>query len=138
MPNWCHNTITIKGTPEQLSEFSKKYLQNDEFSFESVIPSPKTVDDCPDEYVIHNESEAAKYFLKWDPSNPTNWFNWFNWNCYNWGCKWDASYPEIYRYKNSIKIEFDTPWGPPSNVIERLVSDNPDIKIKHKYSGNLW
>lgn len=138
MPNWCHNTIVIKGTAEQLSEFEKKYLKDDTFSLESVIPSPKTTDDCPDEYVIHNESEAASHFLKWDPSNPKNWFNWFNWNCDNWGCKWDASNSAVNRHKNSIDIEFDTPWGPPCNVIDRLIADNSDIKIKHKYTGNLW
>ena len=37
MPNWCENTLSIKGTKEQIVDFNKRYLPNGTFSFENVI-----------------------------------------------------------------------------------------------------
>lgn len=47
MPNWCQNTLSIKGTKEQIVDFNKKYLPNEAFSFENIIPSPQTIRNVP-------------------------------------------------------------------------------------------
>lgn len=70
MPNWCQNTLSIKGTKEQIVDFNKRYLPNGTFSFENIIPSPQTIEECPEDYIIHNEEEANKHHLGWDPTQP--------------------------------------------------------------------
>lgn len=106
MPNWCQNTLSIKGTKEQIVDFNKKYLPNEAFSFENIIPSPQTIEECPEEYIIHNEKEANRHLLYWDPTHPKNWFNWYDWNCNYWGCKWNATTISVEQNEDSIKIFF--------------------------------
>lgn len=60
MPNWCENTLSIKGTKEQIVDFNKRYLPNGTFSFENIVPSPQTIEECPEDYILHNEEEAVK------------------------------------------------------------------------------
>lgn len=72
MPNWCENTLSIKGTKEQIVDFNKRYLPNGTFSFENVIPSPQTIEECPEDYILHNEEEANKHCLLWNPTQPRN------------------------------------------------------------------
>ena len=59
MPNWCENTLSIKGTKEQIVDFNKRYLPNGIFSFENIIPSPQTIEECPEDYILHNEEEET-------------------------------------------------------------------------------
>lgn len=139
MPNWCQNTLSIKGTKEQIIEFNKRYLPNGDFSFENIIPSPQTQEECPEDCIIHNEEEANKHHFSWDPTQPKNWFNWYDWNCYYWGCKWDVSRASVLQMENSIEILFDTPWTPPIPVIEKLIKDNPQLEIECEYfEPNMW
>lgn len=139
MPNWCENTLSIKGTKGQIAEFNKRYLQNGNFSFENIIPSPQTVEECPEEYILHSEREANRHLLYWDPTQPRNWFNWYDWNCNYWGCKWNATVMNIEQNEDSIKIFFETPWDPPIPVIEKLVKDNPQLEIECEYfEPGMW
>lgn len=139
MPNWCENQLSIKGTKEQIAEFHKRYLPNGIFSFQNIIPSPQTIEECPEDYIVHNEEEADKYHLYWDPTQPKNWFNWYEWNCKCWGCKWDVSGASVLQMDDSIEINFDTPWSPPIPVIEKLIKDNPQLEIECDYfEPGMW
>lgn len=132
MPNWCQNTLSIKGTKEQIVNFNKRYLPNETFSFENIIPSPQTIEECPEDYIIHSEREANRHLLYWDPTQPRNWFNWYDWNCNYWGCKWNATTISVEQNEDSIKIFFETPWDPPIPVIEKLIEDNPQLEIEYE------
>lgn len=139
MPNWCENTLSIKGTNEQIVDFNKRYLPNGIFSFENIIPSPQTIEECPEDYILHNEEEANKHCLLWDPTQPRNWFNWYDWNCHYWGCKWDATVVSIEQNEESIKIFFETPWSPSIPVIAKLIEDNPQLEIECEYfEPGMW
>lgn len=139
MPNWCENTLSIKGTKEQIIDFNKRYLPNGIFSFENIIPSPQTIEECPEDYILHNEEEANKHALYWDPTRPRNWFNWYDWNCHYWGCKWDAEVMSIEQNDDSIKIFFETPWSPSIPIITKLIEDNPQLEIECEYfEPGMW
>lgn len=139
MPNWCQNTLSIKGTKGQIVDFNKRYLPNETFSFENIIPSPQTIEECPEDYIIHSEREATRHLLYWDPTQPRNWFNWYDWNCNYWGCKWNATTISVEQNEDSIKIFFDTPWAPPIPVIEKLIEDNPQLEIECEYfEPGMW
>lgn len=140
MPNFCMNVLTVRGTKKQREEFKAKYcsLVKKEYSdrevlwldFDKIIPQPKTINECPEKYILHNEEEARKDYLGWDESNPRKWFNWYRWRLNNWGTKWNCDPYDYKENKSGLWLCFDTAWTPPMNIIRRLIIDNYDLKIK--------
>ena len=149
MPNWVTTEIKIRGKAEDLAAFVKKHIvtqkydggsSEDILDFETVIPSPKTVEECPAEYVMMDAEEAKERHLGWDDNNPTNWFDWYHWNINNWGTKWNASntsYPEVdsilAQGSTEIEIWLDTAWSPAMPVYEKLQKMYPNLKIDVYY-----
>lgn len=143
MPNWCENKILIRGTKQQRKEFKAKYCKlvkvdwRDKeiwaLDFNKVIPQPKSIEECPEEFIIHNEEEARKEFLNYDENNERRWFNWYRWACHNWGTKWNASPYDSRETDVCLTLWFDTPWSPPDPIISKLILDNYDLKITGRY-----
>lgn len=136
MPNWCENTLSIKGTKEQIVDFNKRYLPNGTFSFENIIPSPQTMEECPEDYILHNEEEANKHCLLWDPTQPRNWFNWYDWNCHHWEITWktnidgvsitkwhfiDGQSRNIVQQINQIGEDIARLWGDTTKALPKLI-----------------
>lgn len=140
MPNWCMNTLVVRGTKKQREEFKTKYcsLIKKEYSdhevlsldFDKIIPEPRTINECPEKYILHNKEEARKDCLGWDESDPRKWFNWYRWRLNNWGVKWNCDPYAHKETQTGLWLCFDTAWGPPIGVIRRLIIDNYNLKIK--------
>lgn len=115
MPNYCQNTIIIKGN--SLSEFIST-MEKDEnglyiFSFNQTIPIPK----------------------EWDRED------WCDWRVENWGTKWDAVDPSIEEITDEIlKIKCLTPWNPPLEWAKKCVKEFEDLKIEIGFceGGNMF
>ena len=105
MPNWCNNTITIRGDVETLSEL-KSVVEAGEGLLQAIKPMPKEL-----------EGTTA-------PSDSPNWYDW----CIaNWGTKWD---PEVHleftdHGDGTAEITgwFDTAWSPPIEAFNTLAGD---------------
>jgi len=149
MPNWVTTKIKIRGKAEDLAAFVKKHIVTQKYKdgstedildFETIIPSPKTIEECPAEYVIMDAEEAKENHLHWDDNDPTNWFNWYKWNIENWGTKWNSSntsYPEtdsiLAQGSTEIEIWLDTAWDPAMPVYNKLQEMYPNLKIDVYY-----
>jgi len=109
MPNWCSNTIEIKGDKESIDEF-KKFLDegNGKDWFNFFLPTPPE--------------------LKED--------GWYEWNVQNWGCKWncDAQNWSLSEDGTSILFSFDSPWAPPIALYE-YISGVYDINASYLEEG---
>ena len=110
MPNFCVNTIILKGHKEYLDQFRKTLDKEAEeeptvFSFHQTVPIP--------------ESEKS---------------NWYTWNPKNWGTKWDACSPEIIENTDtSITIQCDTAWTPPIPWAKSVGKMYPKLYITVAY-----
>jgi hypothetical protein len=142
MPNWVNNTVSVRGdyntvelfrsrisSPYEMQystfdietqEHIKRTMINKEvFSFWNVIKPPK------DKLSLYSEVSNGNADRDW---------NWYYWNNLNWGCKWDASNPEIVEVsENQIIYEFSTPWSPPLPVIAQITKDYPDLEVSIRY-----
>ena len=115
MPNWCNNTITIRGAVESLSEL-KSVVEAGEGFLQAICPMPKEL-----------EGTTA-------PSDSPNWYDW----CItNWGTKWD---PEVHlEYTDNgdgtaeITGWFDTAWSPPIEALSSLADDWDSCYIELYY-----
>ncbi len=104
MPNWCNNTIEIRGEPAKMREFVEFLEKNsgkDWFDFFHPVP----------------ESEKD---------------NWYSWSVENWGCKWncdaqDWSLDESDEEEFCVSFWFDSPWGPPLELYDKMYAD--DIRV---------
>jgi hypothetical protein len=115
MPNWCNNTITIRGSVETLSEL-KSVVEAGEGLLQAIAPMPKEL-----------EGTTA-------PSDTPNWYDWCN---ANWGTKWD---PEVHleftdNGDGTAEITgwFDTAWSPPIEALHSLSQDWDSCYIELYY-----
>lgn len=114
MPNWCHNTLTIKGNNEELEEFVKKAEGADPRSGEELCLSFHSFVPVPEEVISKDDLE---------------------WEIENWGVKWGAVYPELVKEDGKVVYIFDTPWGPPLEWLDRVVSQYPSSKFLMLFSA---
>lgn len=133
MPNWVNNRLTVTGKKEKLEAFKKQHLQikadADEtyrFDFNTVIPEPKVIEDCPEDCLVKEESHIVK-----DTDRP--WFDWYSWHCKHWGTKWNACEANVIETDDELTIWFDTAWSPPEPVILKIIEMHPELEFEYKY-----
>lgn len=72
--------------------------------------------------------------------------DWYDWSIKNWGTKWNAySFELVGEDENTLNVEFDTAWSPPTPIFEKLeamgydvgaVSIDEDSGVEPYYYGN--
>ena len=114
MPNWCNNSFELIGEKEQIDAF-ENFLNGgngkDWFNFFSATPEELTDTTSPNRDAKSAEALREKYGAS----------DWYEWNLSNWGCKWNCDANDWCRNgPNSISFWFDSPWGPPVRLYERI------------------
>jgi hypothetical protein len=115
MPNYCSNTLTLKGKAETLKLFNSENSEGDKgLTFNKKVTRPATQEE-----------------------------NWYSWNCSNWGTKWDisgnASITQNSTDKPSengdaeITYSFDTAWTPPTEWVYNVSRFYPEIEFELDY-----
>ena len=131
MPNWCTNEVDIYGGDnlEQFKQFVDECIVMDfKLEFEKVIPyppeAPSRDDLTPDSTM---EEQMNHPYQKW--------FNDFgyDWCIDNWGTKWAASEQDGDVLEDEAHLVFDTAWGPPVGIYNKLVEKYPDLSITWFY-----
>jgi hypothetical protein len=115
MPNYCHNTLTIKGNPEttkQIMEFVKS--EDNPFDFDKIVPMPDYI------YRGNLGNDERKLYGK---------NNWYDWSIENWGTKWNC----IRAVTQSNTIYFDTAYTPSSPVIAALAQKYHTMRFEYSY-----
>ena len=104
MPNWCMNSLTIKGNPDKLKAILEASDKGE--MLQHMVPMPK-------EYLDDQ--------------------SWYSWRLEHWGTKWDAgeAYGDI--DGDTLSLSFDTAWGPPTEAYENYTAANEDITIEASY-----
>ena len=148
MPNWVYNTLTIKGSEEEIAKvkaqlgkpIQKRYAEDKEvsiysnpiISFWNIIAPP---DDKLDEYFgTHGYANGEK-------QGETE-YNWYNFNNTKWGTKWDIAVADEEKYSDTsleeehatvLRYRFNTAWSPPLPAIEELSLQYPKLEITLEY-----
>jgi formylmethanofuran dehydrogenase subunit E len=110
MPNWCQNVATIN------HEDSEK------------------IDNIENELKKDKDDSGLFQILRPRPSDQEE--NWYDWNINNWGTKWEASIYDFERIDaNSIKINFDTAWGPCTTLYEFMETEGYSVEAFYNEEG---
>ena len=167
MPNWCSNTLTIKGSKKDAIKFFEKagfdptselgeFIKNNKLTLRSWMPMPKTFVEMDTtnqkrkrEYFA-NDEEYETYSKAYDDAakhqkETYGVVGWYAYNLKTLGCKWDEpinEYGSDYIESNDsveITFEFDTPWSPPTTWLETIIKDNNGLTFQlDGYEPGCW
>ena len=106
MPNWCNNHVQLSGKKvNQLVKFLDKNQGKNFFDF--FVPPAKENDD-----------------------------NWYSYNQENYGCKWNCdAHTWEKEDEEVITVIFDSPWGPPLALFEKMFQEGWDVDAKYYEPG---
>lgn len=154
MPNWVFNHLTVKGDSKDIDVV--KAQLNSPYSREHTSWNPKTqtLDTSTTMYSnpvfafwnIVRPDDLYTYAQQSDPNAnpkvPWSGDNWYDWNIRNWGCKWDVGISDNNEFLGTsmdelkdggIQYNFDTAWSPPTEAIEKLSSQHPNLTFRLYY-----
>ena len=134
MPNWCHNSMTITGSVDEIARFKQTCLRRvahedgPALDFEAIKPMPGIFEDDPgitlfpdpDAPKNREQVETQKAFEA-QALEATGSAHAGDWACEHWGTRGNAYFfhvccDEPGRYK----CHFDTRWTPPLYIWEKL------------------
>jgi hypothetical protein len=136
MPNWCSNTVQIKGPAKKIQAI-KKAMEAGEF-LNHLFPMPAELKDTvagPDPKT--KAEKQAKALLK----KKYGFDNWYDWRIHNWSTKWEISEgfpenPEISKWSKGDEMldwSFESAWGPALGAYEYFLDKNDDVSIFATY-----
>lgn len=82
-------------------------------NFNKIIPEPKTIEECPKEFIVTGSEHIAEY-------EDRPWFNWYDWHIQHWGTKWNAfdCYTDVQTHQ--ITFVFSTAWSVAMPILLKL------------------
>ncbi len=131
MPNWCNNTIVVKGDADKIDALKKAVI--DHKMLDHMMPMPKELKDS--EKYPADGSERPDLVAKYGASC------WYDWAVNNWQTKWDTgvedetsiSEEDLGDGRKQISFWFDSAWSPPIGAYEHYLAHNNDIDIRATY-----
>jgi hypothetical protein len=146
MPNYCYNTVLIKGPKKDVLRLQKQVKnRKQDFSLNKILPQPKILNMVVVPGGEWNEHMGKKMKGKmvpkrlialWKKLYGTD--NWYDWRRENWGTKWDIhdAILEIQGNKvddneREIVYSFDSAWMGPDQAILALSEQYPMLHIEH-------
>jgi len=129
MPNWCENTLKVRGKKKDLQAFIQKLedakeKDRDICIFRTFRPMPKAYAKVTSPN--RDEKLASELLEKYGASD------WYNWANINWGTKWgccDTSwlYKEPMNTNHDglydIEMYYQTAWSPGDDCLEEIFQE---------------
>jgi hypothetical protein len=135
MPNWCNNTFELVGPKEKIQEFEKFLNENDGKNwFDFFAPCPQELQDVGNVSLTTGSPDHEQLIEKY------GYADWYSFAIGEWGCKWNCDandwVVEDYDDKNlSINFWFDSPWGPPTELYQKIQNDELSVSAQWHEEG---
>lgn len=124
MPNWCSNIATLRHNDTTVID----KIEQADGVLQALIPCPEEL--LNDELTTwgHGDEEKQRDQLRQEMIRKYGYQSWYDWNIANWGTKWDLSDVTKTRIDdNTIQLNFDSAWSPPTEAYERLQEEGFEI-----------
>lgn len=140
MPNWCDNTLRIRGKKDDLQAFKKRLEEAKTEKtgiclFSTFRPMPKEYQTVTSPN--KNEKLAKELTEKYGAAD------WYEWANKNWGTKWGSceaywvidepsgtDYDEMY----DLEISYQTAWSPGDDCLEDIFQQLDNLSFFLTYS----
>lgn len=125
MPNWCMNSLKVKGKEAKVKEFADNFEKN---GISAFYPTPKELTETDAPAKINDVKKAQENIKKY------GYADWYDWRVANWGTKWDVDQAIIISEKDGeVTFGFDTAWAPPIKAFDMIASKNPELRFELEY-----
>ena len=144
MPNWCKNRVRVWSgmsdtETEQLNRI-KEIFESKDTVFGKIIPSPDWAN-IPNEdgelpvRIEHKNTEGEVIFTTLEfPKSKKGDDRWYQFCVQNWGTKWEAyDFCTMDIEEDSAEFGFNTAWGPPEGIFDKIRENYPDVGISWFY-----
>ena len=135
MPNWCNNSITIKGSTETIKQLWEDANQEGEDGglLNAMVPMPEILRDTTSPTPDNIDSVQREVMIA-----QTGHTNWYDWCVSNWGTKWDVSTEGLEFTDNGdgtaeITGWFDSAWSPPIDAYSAFCDDMDGVYLEAYY-----
>ena len=132
MPNWCHNSMTITGSVDEIVRFKQTCLlahkDGPTLDFEAIKPMPGIFYDDPGQILFpdpdapkNREQVETQKAFEAQALEATGAAHAYDWACAHWGTPGIASFFHAWRDEpGRYECDFDTRWTPPLYIWEKL------------------
>ena len=132
MPNWCHNSMTITGSVDEIARFKQTCLlahkDGPTLDFEAIKPMPGIFYDDPGQILFpdpdapkNREQVETQKAFEAQALEATGSAHAYDWACAHWGTPGIASFFHAWRDEpGRYECDFDTRWTPPLFIWEKL------------------
>ena len=127
MPNWCSNSLTVEGEPEELKRFSdhaKGTGWSPENTTENLLDWNQFIP-MPQEVIDNGYNGEGK--LKGVPKG-------YHWEGMNWGTKWGACEVELHEGTKYLEYGYETAWSPGDKWFHAMIKMFPRLDFSLAYS----
>ena len=148
MPNWCQNEVTIYAESEMLQHI-KDLVGGSRFDFNRVIPMPAELANTHTGATTLEVDGGERRVTTWredaegnrtpvDEADLVARFgakSWYAWALANWGTRSNVHDEDVLTDEGDdfLRYDFDTAWGPPEGVCEKLRELFPEACISWFY-----
>ena len=133
MPNWCNNSITIKGSTDTIKTLWDEATAegDDNGLLNSMVPMPEELEGTTSPSQL-SEEEQTELLRKYGAAD------WYQWRVNNWGTKWDVSTEGLEFTDNGdgtaeITGWFDSAWAPPIDAYNTFCEDMDGVYLEAYY-----
>jgi len=145
MPNWCENTLTIRGAKKDLEDFKQKITPQQEDKDQKDICLFNTFRPMPIEYKgvtsPNNNEELAKTLTE-----KFGYRDWYSWALGVWGTKWgccdsywetEEPFSEDESDTYNLVLHYQTAWSPGDDCLEEIFQglDNLSFFLNYREEG---
>jgi hypothetical protein len=128
MPNWCNNSIEIRGDKEQIDSFEKFLDENNGKEwFNFILPCPEELKNSEDDI---SEGETKRLLTE-----KYGYSDWYSWSLDNWGCKWNCDTEYWQRDDDVITFWFDSHWSPPLSLYDEMEKQGFEVIANYHEEG---
>lgn len=132
MPNWCQNSLVIRGDRKELDRFKREHE-----TFERESWNGNTIK----EHQLLDFTVDTPYPADRDKNGD----GWYDFNHENWSVKWMPDVHEVEDGETALYYEFMTPWRDPENWVFAAAKRYPSLTFELTYfeegmffAGGLW
>lgn len=139
MPNWCMNTLTVRGEEAPLSRFKEAaqatITQQVVLVMEQGSPLSHRVEPLDPPAFLPLSFEALRPSPdEMNPLKNPNGRGWLDYRIHAWGTKWElGDDTRVEDWPDMVRYDFDTAWTPPVPVVVAASENHPDLQFELVY-----